>query len=108
MAFPMGAITRIAWCDRSIESCSYPAYGWRWARRHDHTPTCLDRPDPNRRAILVSSISVTRDRNELATQYGSSPDSPLEEDGFELTVPPRGKGHGEPLHASIAVSDLKM
>jgi len=35
-------------------------------------------------------------------------DSPLEEDGFELTVPPRGKGHGEPLHASIAVSDLKM
>jgi len=35
---------------------------------------------------------VRRDRDEPAAQYGSSPDSPLEGDGFELPVP-RENGH---------------
>ena len=35
-------------------------------------------------------------------------DPPAEEDGFELAVPREGKGYGEPLKASIAVSDLNL
>ena len=35
-------------------------------------------------------------------------DSSLEEDGFELAVPREGKGYGEPLQASIAVSGLNL
>jgi hypothetical protein len=32
----------------------------------------------------------------------------VEEDGFELAVPREGKGYGEPLKASIAVSGLNL
>jgi hypothetical protein len=32
----------------------------------------------------------------------------VEKDGFELAVPREGKGYGEPLQASIAVSDLNL
>jgi len=42
---------------------------------------------------------VRRGRDEPAAQYGSSPDSPLEESGFELLVPP-GEGTG-PLPQTI-------
>jgi hypothetical protein len=35
-------------------------------------------------------------------------DSLLQGGGFELAVRPEGKGYGEPLHASIAVSDLNL
>src|SRR6516162_1251765 len=35
-------------------------------------------------------------------------DSAVEEDGFELAVPREGKGYGEPLKASIAVSGLNL
>src|SRR6516165_9548713 len=37
------------------------------------------------KAVLVSSLAHwRRDRDEPAAEYGSSPDSPLEGDGFEL------------------------
>jgi len=35
-------------------------------------------------------------------------DSPLEEDGFNSRSHREGKGYGEPLQASIAVSDLNL
>src|SRR6516164_5856209 len=37
--------------------------------------------------LAAVRAGVRRDRDEPAAQYGSSPDSPLEESGFDLTVP---------------------
>jgi hypothetical protein len=61
---------------------------------------------PVPRPTLICN-GVRRDRDEAAAQHGSSPDSLLEEDGFELAVP-RSENYSEPPQACIAVSDLNL
>jgi hypothetical protein len=43
--------------------------------------------------VSAASLDGVRDRNEPAAQYGSSPDSPLDESGFEPGV--AGEEHKE-------------
>jgi len=47
-------------------------------------------------------------RSPTFLELGEETDSPVEEDGFELAVPPRRERLWQPLQASIAVSDLNL
>jgi len=57
-------------------------------------------------AVLVCSLAHwRRDRDEPAAEYGSSPDSPLERDGFENSVP-RQIGSG--FKASVGLGPIDV
>jgi elongation factor P hydroxylase len=56
----------------------------------------------------LTDFGYHRIKIKIGERNRSFADSPLEEDGFELAVPPRREGYGQPLQASIAVSDLNL
>ena len=59
-------------------------------------------PRPSRATAPVSPLrDGVRDRNEPAAQYGSSPDSPLEGNGFELPVPRAMQGRPKAIIAGF-------
>lgn len=56
----------------------------------------------------VSTHDFAHDFSAPAPEFSGETDSLAEEDGYELAVPPRRKGYGEPLQANIAVSGLNL
>ena len=72
-----------------------------------------ERPDPDLMAFESGAgVGVAKSpeghRWDSFPKVRFAPDSPLEEDGFELAVPPRRERLWAVLQASIAVSDLNL
>ena len=70
----------------------------------ERSPTGISGPKKIIARPRAKSVIITYECSQFRSEFAA--DSPLEEDGFELASFREGKGYGEPLQASIAVSTL--
>src|SRR6516162_2240066 len=72
----------------------------------ERSPTGISGPKKIIARPRAKSVIITYECTQFRSEFAA--DSPLEEDGFELASFREGKGYGQPLQASIAVSDLNL